>query len=127
VSIVTVPVPSPFGPLDVTIASPSHPQVLTGVLWRYKPDQTPDGVAGTFTPASPTAPIGNPTDNDGKFFMIEGAVLHQNDNPPTAYEVVVTVRHNGVAIHVDVPSDGGTGTIGSADVRFAYTFQIKVA
>lgn len=125
-SIVTIPVAGKVGTLDVAIACPSHPQVLTGVLWRYNPDESPDGAAGTFTPKSAIAPIGNPSENDGKFFMIEGAVLHQNDNPPTQYEVVVTVRHNGLAIHADVPSDHGSGTVGAADERFSYTFQVKV-
>jgi hypothetical protein len=123
---VLIPVPSPVGALDVSIASPDFPQALSGVLWRYKPDQSPDGVAGTFEPGSPKAPFGNPTQNDGKFFQIEGTVLHHDDNPPTPYQVVVTVALNGVPLHADVPDDHGTGTIGNENKRFTYTFQVKV-
>jgi len=126
-TIVEIPVPSPVGALEVSIASPDFPQTLTGVLWRYKPDGSPDGAAGTFEPGSLKAPFGNPTQNNGKFFMIEGTVLHHDDNPPSRYEIVVTVSHNNVPLHKDVPDDHGSGTVGNQNARFSYTFQIKVA
>lgn len=125
-SVVVIPVSQATGTLDVTIASPDYPQALAGILWRYNADETPDGKAGSFTPSSPRAQFGNPMSNDGKYLYIEGVVLHHDDNPPTPYEVVVTVSHNGTPIHADVPTDHGTGTVGSADVAFNYLFQIKV-
>jgi hypothetical protein len=112
------------GPLAVTVASPRFPQNVSGVLWRFDRAQQPDGQAGSFGPGSQTVSLGTPGEAGGRFFMIEGAVLHQNDNPPTPYEVEVTVSQNGVPLTREVPAEGGSGMIGSENQAFLYRFAV---
>jgi hypothetical protein len=124
-NITTISVRAADGPLTVEISAPLYPQALAGVLWRYTPAKQPDGKAGQFTPQVSTVPLGPVTSNHGKFFMLEGVVLHQNDNPPTPYQAVITISQLGKVVSQEVPSDGGSGQIGSEDVLFVYRFQIQ--
>ncbi len=113
--------------LRVSIASPHFPQALAGVLWRYEPDKTPDGKAGVFTPSALSAPIGGASTFNHYLFLIEGAVLQQGDDPPTPYQVVVSIAADGKVVHEELPTEGGIGTVGSEDVSWVYRFQIEVA
>ncbi len=115
------------GPLTVEVTDPLFPQNVAGVLWRYTPAKVPDGQVGKFTPQDPSLPIGTVGSNAGRFFMVEGAVLSQNDTPPTPYQVVVTVRQPGKVLSQEVPPDGGSGQVGTQDVPFVYRFQIQEA
>ncbi len=115
------------GPLTVEVTDPQFPQNVAGVVWRYTPAKQPDGQAGQFTPLHPAVPIGTVQGNAGRFFLVEGAVLHQDDDPPTPYQVVVTVRQPGKVLSEEVPSAGGGGQVGDKDQPFVYRFQIQEA
>lgn len=126
-SVAEIVVPTTPGTLSVAVASPGFPHALAGVLWRYKPDRSPDGKAGTFTPQFSSVAIGSLASCAGRFFMIEGAVLEQDDDPPTPYQVVVSISLGDRVIHQEVPGDGGTGSVGNADVPWVYRFHITSA
>ncbi len=115
------------GPLAVRLSCPRTPQSLAGVLWRYGEDENPKGKAGEFTPRIPVTPIGSLASVKGDFFQIEGVVIAQSDNPPTPYQVVVSILLNGQSVNDEVPEDGGTGSVGKEDQTFAYAFQIREA
>ena len=123
--ISTIEISAQGGSTSVRISSPQFPQTLAGVLWRYDASKNPDGKAGEFTPGIPTVPLGGSSAIDGKFYLIEGAVLHQNDNPPTPYQVVVSFTQDGNVIHEEVPEENGTGQLGSEDAVFAYRFEMR--
>jgi len=125
--IVPVLVPPDSGALEVLIASPSYPQDLGGVLWRYRPDKSADGRAGSFTPRVPKFSIGSLVTCKGFYFRLEGYVVHHNDSPPTPYQVVVTIAADGRPVHSEVPEQGGTGVVGDQSVAFLYVFQIQPA
>lgn len=112
-------------PLSVTVAIPNFPQSVGGVVWRFNDDKTFDVKAGLFTTTAGEVPLGAPSVINNKIFLVEGAVLHHNDKPPTPYQVVVTITQNGSVIHTEVPSINGSGKIGTANVPFLYRFQLK--
>jgi hypothetical protein len=111
------------GPVTVKLEAREFPQSVVGILWRYAADKTPEGKAGEMTSQIQTVPLGSPASNSGKLYLLEGAVLNQNDNPPTPYQVVVAIRQNDVVVHEEVPEDG-SGQIGKADVPFVYRFTL---
>ena len=117
----------PDGPLSVELFAPHFPQTPAGVLWRYDSAQQPEGKAGEFSPGVPSVSLGSPASVAGKYFLLEGVVLNQGDNPPTPYQVQVSILQAGVPVHQEVPPDGGSGQIGTADVPFVYRFKIGVA
>ena len=122
-----IPVRASQGTLAVRLSCPRTPQSLAGVLWRYDSSGNPKGKAGEFTPRIPVVPIGNLGSVKGDLYQIEGVVIAQGDDPPTTYQVVVSVLQDGQSIHDEVPSDGGTGTVGKDDQTFVYCFQIQAA
>ena len=124
-NIPTIEIPAGIGTLTVDLASQLTPQILAGILWRYNPDNSPDGQAGAFTPTASSVPIGALSSVRGKFFLVEGSVLHHNDPTPVPYQVVVSISRDGQALHAEVPSEGGTGQIKDKNKPFIYRFQIK--
>lgn len=103
------------------------PQNLGGILWRYTPDEKPDGDAGEYTPTKSELPIGELTSIKDCFFRLEGYVVHHNDSPPSPYEVQVAITADGQTLHSEVPEDGGRGEVGTKDEAFLYVFQIREA
>ena len=125
--IVIILIDSFTGPVSVSITVPNFPQVVGGVVWKYNADKTPDGKAGIFTAKASEVPLGAPSVVANKFFLIEGAVLNHGDNPPTPYQVVVSITQNGKILQTEVPSINGSGKIGSEDEPFLYRFQLRIA
>lgn len=123
--ISVIEVPAEAGPLSVELSCPLYPQSVAGVLWRYDANKAPEGKAGAFTPDLSTVPIGSPSSNRDKLYLLEGAVLHHSDPQPTPYQVVVSLLATGKAIHSEVPSQNGTGQIQNEDLPFVYRFQLK--
>ncbi len=113
------------GPVTAKVSCPRFPQTIVGVIWRYNPDETFDFRCGTFQTDSQIVSLGTVTDTDGKLFLIEGAVLNQNDNPPTPYEIVVEIFQDGNLLNTEVPTDGGKGNIGDKDIAFVYHFTLN--
>ncbi len=113
------------------IEAKQFPQSIAGIVWRYKVDQNPDGVAGEFSTQISDIPIGSSNEIKGKYFLIEGAVLHQNDNPPTPYQVLVTIKQKVKGdgeniVSEEIPENGGSGKVGTANVPFFYRFKVEV-
>ncbi len=123
--ITVIPINSAEGPVSVTVTAPKFPQSIGGVVWRYNADKTFDLKAGLFTNVASEVPLGAPGLVNNKFFLIEGGVLHQNDVPPTPYQVVVTILQNGKVLHQQIPPENGSGKIGNNDIPFLYRFQLK--
>jgi hypothetical protein len=115
------------GPLVVSATAPTTPHNIAAVLWRYDASKQPIGFAGEFTRTVPSVPIGAPSSVRDNFFLIEGAVIANGDNPPVPYQVVVTISQPGRLVHRAVPTDGGAGAIGKEDARFSFRFQITEA
>jgi|GEM_PF-3109153 len=113
------------GPIALRVASPDFPQIVAGRVWRYNADMTPDGSAGTFNSDAPDVPLGAPGPMAGKYFLVQGVVLHQNDDPPTQYQVVVSVMQGENVLHREVPAHNGSGEIGGADIPFTYRFRME--
>ncbi|MBD2704045.1 hypothetical protein IC229_25595 [Spirosoma sp. BT702] len=123
-NITIIPINANGEPISVTLAIPNFPQSIGGVVWRFNADKTFDVKAGLFTTTAGEVPLGAPSVVDDKIFLVEGAVIHHNDNPPTPYQVVVTITQNGKIIHTEVPSENGSGKIGTDNVPFLYRFQL---
>lgn len=124
-AISIIPISTTGDPISVTLAIPKFPESIGGVIWRFNDDKTFDVKAGLFTTTAAEVPLGAPSIILKKIFLVEGAVLHHDANPPTPYQVVVTITQNGRVIHTEVPSLNGSGQIGTANVPFLYRFQFK--
>jgi len=111
-------------PIVLKIAAEKFPQAIVGKIWRYLSDRTPNGDAGRFQTDVDKIELGAPAALDGKLFLVEGVVLHQNDNPPTSYEVMVTVQQGNFILHQEVPQEQGSGRISNQDMTFQYRFTL---
>lgn len=109
----------------VDASIPAYPQSLAANLWRYDRDKNPVGKAGSFKTGVSAVTLGLPIGIRGHFYLLEGAVLSQDDDPPTPYEVVVRVRQGKTVLHECIPTDGGKGTVGKADVPFCLRFGLE--
>ncbi|QMW01502.1 hypothetical protein [Spirosoma foliorum] len=119
-----IPISSSGGPVFVTVAIPKFPQSLAGIVWRYDAKDTFDTKAGMFVTTASEVPLGAPSVINTKKFLVEGAVLSHNDDPPTPYQVVVTVTQDGKILHSEIPSIGGFGKLADKNVPFLYRFQL---
>jgi hypothetical protein len=113
------------GPVVAKVTCPQFPQSIAGIIWRYNADQTPDKRSGNFTTQLPEVPLGTAGTIAEKFFLVEGAVLQQNDTPPTPYQVIVSIIQNGNLIHQEIPESGGTGQLSDKNKAFVYLFNFK--
>ena len=125
-NIKVIKIPLADKAVTVKISADRYPQAITGVVWRYLEDKTPDGKAGRFNFEIPEVPLGSPEFVNKKLFLVQGVVLAQNDNPPTPYQVVVTVLQGDKDLSEEVPEDSGEGFIGSEDIPFIYRFSLEV-
>lgn len=112
------------GPVALRVASDKFPQSVAGVVWRYNANKTKDGKAGLFSTDVPSFTLGVPASILDKYFLVEGAVLHQNDNPPTPYMISISVTQDQVVLFAGPPPSGGSGTVGTADVPFRFAFRL---
>lgn len=101
------------------------PVNIAGVVWRYKNDQSKDGNAGIFTTNISEVPLGLPGDIAGKFFLVEGGILHNRYSPPLAYQVVITLMQGSDKVFEKVPATGGSGQVGKQDVPFFHSFKLN--
>lgn len=114
------------GAVSVRVTDPTHPQSVTGVIWRYDAEQKPDGTAGQFGTDQPEVILGSAASVGGFFFQAEGAVLAQGDDPPSPYQVVISVLQDGAVLHRETPPNGA-GTVGDTNQPFVYAFRIVSA
>jgi hypothetical protein len=116
---------SPAGPpISLRVASDKFPQSIAGIVWRYNADKSRDGKAGIFGTDAPSFTLGVPASVIDRYYLIEGAVLHQNDDPPTPFLVSVSLSQGAEVLFDGCPANGGSGTIGNADVPFRFTFRL---
>lgn len=125
--ITDIPVSPTGGPITLRVASDKFPQSVAGIVWRYNADKTKDGKAGLFSTDVPSFTLGVPATALNKYFLIEGAVLHQNDDPPTPFMVSISIAQGETVLFDGPPPSGGTGTIGTADKPFRFTFRLTGA
>ena len=116
----------PNEPVKIKISAEEYPQAIVGKVWRYLPDKSPDGAAGKFNMNITEIPLGLPNSVNGKFFLVQGVVLAQNDDPPTQYNVVVAVLQGSQILHQEVPKQGGSGHISNQDVPFIYRLTLEI-
>jgi hypothetical protein len=112
------------GLVAAEISCPNFPQSVVGIIWRYNQDQSIDQRVGDFTTHLPKVILGNQANIENKIFLIEGAVLQQNDNPPTPYQVVISIFQNGILIYQETPNAGGSGRLSNRNMAFAYLFTL---
>jgi hypothetical protein len=113
-------------PVRVMVDAHKFPQSVAGIVWRYRPDETPDGKLGLFSSEIEELPLGAPSRVKDCFFRVAGTVLQLGDDPPTPYAVQVEVKQGDTVLHQEVPPKGGSGTIGTQDRPFDYRFVVRV-
>jgi hypothetical protein len=111
------------GVISVKIDADKFPQSVAGNVWRYLPTKEKDGKAGFFNSHIKEIPLGAPADINEKFFLLRAVVISQNDNPPTPYQLIVSVLQNGQELAKEVP-ENGSGPLGKEDIVVDYKFQI---
>jgi len=126
-SITEVVVAPTLGPVTLRVAEQKHPQSVVAAVWRFNGPTRREGLAGEVTRERPEIPLGAPTSIAGKGFVVDGFVIPFMDDPPSPYQVVVTVLQGGTPLHQAVPADHGAGSIGDEEVRFRYPFTVRVA
>jgi len=109
------------------LTSTLTPQNIAGVLWRYNSNFDPQGKVGEFKPKQSSVQLGSLSAIKDSYFLLEGAVVSQNDDPPTAYQVLASVLQDAVPVHKEVPPEGGAGSVGKEDAPFLYKFRIVEA
>ena len=113
------------GPVIVNVSCPRFPQSIVGIIYKYAADQTKEGQVGQFRTAAPNVMLGNPSDIDQKLFSVLAQVLPFNDDPPSPYEIVITVSQGGKQLSSEVPDDNGSGTISTDIITSLYYFSIQ--
>ncbi len=115
------------GVVQITVQDEKYPQSITGIIWRYNKDKTPDGKIGSFNSEINMIPIGQPEDCVDKLLLVDGIIVHQNDDPPTPYQVLVRVHQNQKEIFKMVPEDNGSGQLGKSNIQFTLRLQLVVS
>lgn len=123
--ITIIKIPATDKPLTVRISADEYPQAITGVVWRYLADKTADGKAGSFNFEISDVPLGMLEAVNKKLFLVQGVILAHNDNPPTPYQVVVTVLQESQVLNQEIPEDGGEGFLSDKDMPFMYRFSLE--
>ena len=113
------------GPVTAKISSKISPQVYAGVIWRYKEDETFEQRCGQYQHDQQEVSLGTAAEAANKLFLVEGVLINQNDNPPVAYKMEVSIMQDGNVLKTEVPTDGGSGNISDKDIAFVYHFNLK--
>ncbi|MES2651067.1 MAG: hypothetical protein V4663_04970 [Bacteroidota bacterium] len=113
------------GNLIARITCPKSPQVYVGLIWRYLADETLDKKCGAYRNSQPDVLLGSAIDVKDKLFLVQGVVIHHNEQLPSPYEIEVTILQDGVELSNEVPSDGGKGSLSTKDIAFVYHFKFK--
>ena len=108
--------------LAITVVADTTPQSAPAVLWRYTPQKKPDGRVGDFRTGAPTISIATPSQLRDYYFLVEGAVLSQDDDPPTHYEVRMQMKQGSSLLLDKVIA---SGDIGKEDIPFAARFHLS--
>lgn len=112
--------------VDLVLTLPT-PQLIGGRVWRYTDAKDPDGLVDQFDSLSETTiALGAPDEVIDTRYLIMGWVIHQNDDPPTPYRILVSLTQGDeVLLEPTVPPDQGEGQIGDANVGFAYHLVLR--
>jgi hypothetical protein len=113
------------GPISINVSCPSFPQLIVGTVWRYNEDQSPDGKSGIFRTQMPDLPLGSPQTLSHKLFLVEGYVIHQADQIPSPYQIVVSLSQADKLLHQEVPAENGSGQLSDKTIGFLYRFSFK--
>lgn len=124
-SISEITVSAAGGPVSLCVREQQRPQSVVALVWRFDATSRREGPAGEVTCETLEVPLGAPATIDGKSFLVDGFVVPFADHPPVTYQVVVSLRQDGRDLHSAVPSDHGSGSIGSQEVRFRYPFRVR--
>jgi hypothetical protein len=122
-----IQVSSAGGAVSVRVADMRHPQAIEARVYRFANASTNEGLAGRITEGMSEVLLGSPAAINGKFFLVDGNVVPFGDDPPTPFQVVVTVLQGGHEIDSAVPGDNGSGSIGKDPVPFRFPFSVSVA
>lgn len=122
----TVEVDPDGGAVELNLSMPT-PQLIGGRVWRYTDDRDPDGLVDQFDSLSEvTIELGTPDAVIDRRYLIMGWVIHQNDDPPTPYRLLVSLRQGDEELlEPTVPPDQGEGRIGDENVGFTYHLVLR--
>ena len=120
----TVNVDKDGGIVYAMVKDQDYPQSITGIIWRYDTNKQPDGKAGSFNSSIGTLPLGTPSECDKNFFLVDGIVIHQNDDPPTPYQITVAILQDEKELLKMVAEDNGTGQLGKDNIQFTQRLKI---
>ncbi len=113
------------GPVTAKIKSKISPQVYTGVIWRYKEDETFEQRCGQYDHDQQEVLLGNSSEVADKLFLVEGVLINHNDNPPMKYNMEVSIIQDGNVVSKETPAENGSGKISDKDIAFIYRFNLK--
>lgn len=113
------------GSVTVNVSCPRFPQSIVGIVYRYGANGSKEGAVGSFDTANPDVILGAPSEITNKSFGVLSQVLPFNDDPPTPYEIVVTVSQDGDTLSSEVPADNGSGKVSTEIINSLYYFSIQ--
>lgn len=80
-----------------------------------------------FSTAKPESVLGKPAAIDQHYYVVNGAVLNQNDDPPTQYQVQIEIWQDGKRLELVLKPESGPGLISDSDQYFLHKFQLQAA
>jgi hypothetical protein len=115
------------GDISIKVSCPNYPQSISGQTWEYTGPGTSPVNNFPFSTAHPDNILGKPAATDKHLYLVDGAVLNQNDNPPTQYQVQIEITQDGKQLALVLQPPNAPGQISNADITISCKFQLIAA
>jgi hypothetical protein len=115
------------GEESLKVWCPDYPQSISGDTEEYVVLSNLPVNAYPFSTANPETVLGKPNKVDQHYYMVNGAVLNQNDDPPTQYQVHIEIWQDGKQIDLVLDPEDGPGQISDTGMPFLHKFQLVSA
>ncbi len=112
------------GSVSLKVSNPNSPQSISGETDEYAVLSNPPLNTYSFNTAQPQNILGKPDTVDQHYFAVDGAVLNNNDNPPTQYRVQIEIWQDGKQLDIVYKPESGPGQISNTDQYFLHKFQL---
>jgi len=115
------------GNVILTVSCPDYPQSISGTTEEYTVLANLPVNTYSFSTAQPQTTLGMPAAINQHYYAVDGAVLNQNDDPPTQYQVQILITQDGKQLALFKQPANGPGEISNADQYFLCKFQLVAA